>query len=190
MGRKTRCLVVGMPWLIAAICLGQESALPEPKTKLEQFQAKVDSVLITNSTKVGTLEGKLGASIAVEAKEITDPSDDSKITGLAITVQDQRRGGHQSTSYIDLGEIDSLLKAIDTIGQLTNSAAEQVDYRTKGDFAISRITSERLGGLIIAVRSGSNPSVKANFDVNDLPKLKELITKAQSAFQSSKEQAD
>jgi hypothetical protein len=192
MSRKTRCLSIAVSWLMATTTFAQEDTSAQPKTKLERFQAKSGAVLITNSTKVGTLDGKLGSSIAVQAREITDANDGSKLSGLAITVSDQRRGGRQSTSYIDLDEIDPFLKAIDTIEHPTNFAKPQArtDYRTKYGLAISRLVSERARGEIIAVQSGWNPPVRASFDVDDLAKLKEIIAKAQSVLEPKKQQSD
>jgi hypothetical protein len=135
------------------------------------------------------LDGKLGSSNTVEARELIDTNDHSKIVGLAITVLAERRG-RPGTSFIDRDEIDSLVNAIDATGLSANSTTQRTDYRTKGEFMISRLFSERFGGEIVAVQSGLNPPVTANFDMDDLPKLKELIAKAQSAVQSTGKQTD
>jgi hypothetical protein len=181
---------IGFLAIGASICFAQSRPDPELEPKIDRLRTQKGAVLIRGSSKIGTSEGHLGASIIVEAIEFTDASDGTKEDGIAITVSEARRGGRRHTSYIDLDEVDALLKAIDYIANANNSVTKlkefQVEYWTKGDLAISTFQGKRTGKVAVAVQSGVNPAISADFDLDDLPKIKELIQSAQSALAAEK----
>lgn len=177
--------------LLATNCLAQEAPKPtqQPKTKLEQFQAKTGSVIVRGFSKMGSVSGQFGSSMTVESKEFTDASTGAKQYGITISVA-EASPQRENTSYIDLDEIDSLLKGITYIGAITKSVTKlkdfQADYRTKGDFAISTF-SNRIGEIGVAVQSGTYGHTSAYFDLKDLSKISEIIQTAQNTLQTIKE---
>ena len=142
----------------------QPTQAREPQTKLEQFQAKTGTVIIMAFSKVGGLPAQYGASIAVETREFTDASTGSKQFGITIEVKETGRIERQNTSFIDLDEIESLLKGIDYIAgvdkRVTKLSDFQADYRTKGDFGVSTYSTSK-GDIGVAVKSGRYGGVTA-----------------------------
>jgi hypothetical protein len=180
---------IGFLAIAASISFAQPKPAPEQEPKIDRLRTQKGAVLVRGSSKIGIAEGNLGASIIVEAIELTDASGGTKEDGIAITVSETRRGGRRHTSHIDLDEVDALLKAIDYIANANNSVTKlkefQVEYRTKGDLAISSFQSTRTGKVAVAVQSGFNPAISANFDLEDLPKIKELIQSALSVLSAA-----
>jgi hypothetical protein len=153
-----------------------------PKTQLEQFQAKTGSVILKANTQVGTVTDKFAInSIKVFAMEFTNAATGDKSMGVVIEVSKSSSFAQQNNSYVDLEEIDSLLKGIDYIARVDKRSTKfeylEAIYRTKGDLTISRFTSKT--GMMITVQSGG---VTAYFDSKELPKIRDLIQKAQATL--------
>jgi len=165
------------------------AASPPPKTRLEQFQAKTGLVVIKGFTEVGTAAGKYGSTVSVSAMEFTDASSGAKQFGVTIDIKGSGDYPQKSTSYIDSDEVDSLLNGIDYIGRadksVTKLASFEATYRTKGDFAMTVFSSGRTGTMI-AVQSGRFGTASAYFDIAELPKVRQLIQKAQTTLESIK----
>jgi hypothetical protein len=176
-----------MPFLAAAQDTAKQLPQPkEPQTKLEQFQAKTGTVIIMGFSTVGTVQALFGSTITVETREFTDASNGNKQFGITIEVKES---GRENKSFIDLDEIDSLLKGIDYIAAVNNTVTKlskfQADYRTRGDFAVS-IFSTSKGDIGAAVKTGRFGGASAFLDVKELPKLRQLIATAQTTLQSIK----
>jgi hypothetical protein len=172
----------------AAPAAAQSPALP-PKTRLEQFQAKTGSVVIKGFTEVGTASGKYGSTVTVSAMEFTDASSGAKQFGITIDIKASGDYPQKNTSYIDLDEVDSLLKGIDYIAAadktVTKLSSFEATYRTKGDFAMTVFSSSRTGTML-AVESGRFGTARAYFDISELPKVRQLIEKAHKILESIK----
>jgi hypothetical protein len=191
-------LLIAMP-TYAPLVIAQQPAVPAtaqspvtsppPKTRLEQFQVKTGSVLIKGYTDVGTAAGKYGSTVSVSAMEFTDASSGGKQFGIAIEIKGSGQYPQTSRSYIDLDEVDSLLKGIDYISHadksVTKLASFEAIYRTKGDFVMNVFGSGHKGTML-AVESGRFGTASAYFDIAELPKVRQLIEKAQAALQSIK----
>jgi hypothetical protein len=168
-------------FFLLLICIGlfssrlsAEPAQETPKTKLERFQAKTGSVIIRGFSKVGSLEGNLDTSILVDALEFTDASTGSKEYG--ITIDSIKIGPYsKGTSYIDLDEIESLIKGISYISKVDKSATQlsefQADYQTKGDLRVSTFSRDN-GEIAFALSSGGNTSY---FNISDTSKIVSLL---------------
>ena len=158
-----------------------KDAMPEAKTKLEQFSAKTGVVLIRGFHVIGSAQGLYSTSVNIEAKEFTNVSDGNKQYG--ITIEAFKENGDydkKHTSFIDYDEIDSLIKGIDYIAKIESSVTKledfQADFTTKGDIKISTFSSG--DRVMAAVTSGTIGGVAAYFNLNDLDKLKTLILQA------------
>jgi hypothetical protein len=163
----------------------------EPKTRLEQFQARSGGVVIKGFTDVGSLSGRLGGVVQVTSTEFTDATSGAKQFGIAIEVKETGRFERSSRSYIDLDEIDSLLKGIDYIGSVektvTKLANFEATYRSRGDFRVTRFSSNvGRSGTMLAVESGLVAATRVFLDEKDLPKLREILEKAYRTLQAVK----
>jgi hypothetical protein len=154
----------------------KDSQAATPATKLEAFSAKTGVVVIRGYTTVGVLKG-MGA-VTVDAREFRDAANlKLRVTGLSIEVKESGSLERESTSFIDYDEIDSLLQGIDYISKanagITPMKNFEVEYKTKGDFAV--ITFNSQSGIGVAVSSGRFTKTKAYFKLADLPQLRTLI---------------
>lgn len=165
------------------------AASPPPKTRLEQFQIKTGSVVIKGFTEIGTAEGSFGSTLTVSAMEFTDASTGAKQFGVTFDIKGTGEYPQKGTSYVDLDEVDSLLKGIDYIGHADKSVTKlanfEATYRTKGDFAITTFSSSSTGTMF-SVQSGRFSTANAYFNISELPKVRELVQKAQATLQSIK----
>lgn len=166
-----------------------KSQTPEPKTKLEAFQAKSGAVIVQGFSKVGSVQGRLSTSVAVECKEYTDASSNQKQYGITVTVKNNGRFEKESTSYVDYDEIDSLLKGIAYIGKIDKTATAlaqfQADYKTKGDLTVSTYSDDN-GRIEAAVQSGQFGATLAYFSLSDLDDFAKLLGKAKTILDGIK----
>src|SRR5881409_2804165 len=88
----------------------------EPRNKLEDFDGRMETVLIKGRHWVGTARAQNG-SARVEAIEIRDTRESTRATGVLITItsSDPNPPVGEIRSLIDYEEIDALVKALDTI---------------------------------------------------------------------------
>src|SRR5437867_6209958 len=82
----------------------------EPRNKLEEFDGRMETLLIKGRTWVGTLRVQNG-SLRVEAIEIRDARDSSRATGVIITIVPSETNAptEEIRSLIDYDEIDKLV---------------------------------------------------------------------------------
>ncbi|WP_428241548.1 hypothetical protein [Gynuella sp.] len=173
------CVLVSMP----ALAQNLEDAVPEAKTKLEQFSTKTGVVIIRGFHKIGSVQGLYGTSVNIEAKEFTNVTDGKKQYGITIeSFKEDGRYDNKHTSFIDYDEIDSLIKGIEYISKVKSSVTKledfQADYSTRGDLKISTFSSG--DRIMAAVTSGNIGGVAAYFNIEDLEKVKNLIKQAKA----------
>src|ERR1035437_7393021 len=103
-------------WIGSAVAQDQAEQKTPPATKLEAFQSRTGVGLIRGYSTVGTLRA-VGSEVSVDAREFRDGSNPNspRAIGVAITVKETGRLERENTSYVDLDEIDSLLKGIEYI---------------------------------------------------------------------------
>src|ERR1044071_933203 len=93
----------------------------EPRNKLEDFEGRVETVLIRGRHWVGTVRAQNGTA-RVEATEIRDSLTSATASGAVITIKpDGGPAGADIRSMIDYDEIDALLRAIDTASKASES---------------------------------------------------------------------
>ena len=127
----------------------------EPRNKLEEFESRLETILIKGRTYVGTVRA-LEGSARVEATEIRDTTS-NRITGVVITFNAPEAGRPEIRSMIDYDEIDPLIKAFDSLAKADESVTKlthfELRYRTKGDFEIM-VYKKISGGVEAAVEGG------------------------------------
>jgi len=171
--------------ICSAVSFAQDQAERKaPATKLEAFQSRTGVVLIRGYSEVGSLRG-MGGDVSVDAREFRDGSNPNspKTTGISITVKETGRLERENTSYIDVDEIDSLVKGIEYISKVSKDVTTldlfEVDYRTKGDLRITVFNSSR-GEISASVSSGTIGRTNAFIKLAELDKLRNLILTAKS----------
>jgi hypothetical protein len=153
----------------------------EARTRLEEFEAKAQTVVIKGSTRVAILNISSG-SARVEALELRDTGDATRATGVAITLKDStRQSNAESRSYIDYEEIDPLIKGLDSVARsdetITKLTSFEARYRTRGDFEIT-VFRQTSGGIAATLSSGTFDRVAISLSLDELGKLRWMILQA------------
>src|ERR1700682_4288770 len=111
----------------------------EPRNKLEDFEGRMETILIKGRTYVATLRGQNGVA-RVEATEIRDTANSTHAQGVVVTIVADGGPPGEIRALIDYEEIDPLIKAFDTVAKSDESMTKlthfETRYRTKGDFEI------------------------------------------------------
>ena len=158
-----------------------------PRNKLEEFESRAATVLIKGRTWVGTARAQVG-SARVEATEIRDAGNSTRVTGVTITLS----GGEPSTEarcLIDYEEIDQLVKAIDTVAKaddtITKLAHFEVHYRTRGDFEVI-VFKQMAGGIAVAIEGGFFERTRLLLTLDELTRLRWMIVQAKERLDEIK----
>ena len=167
----------------AAYAQDPANAIKAPATKLEAFQSRTGIVLIRGYSTVGNLRG-MGGEVTVDAREFRDGSNPNSptTTGVSITVKETGRLERQNTSYIDVDEIESLIKDIEYISKVSKDVTKleqfEVDFRTKGDLQITVFNNREV--ISASVSSGTIGRTNAFIKLTDQSKLRNLILLAKA----------
>ena len=161
---------------------------PPPATKIEAFSSKTGIVMIRAFSIIGRIRGQ--GLVTIDAREFRDASSPSQgVYGIAVEVKEAGRLERESRSFIDLDEIDSLVRGLDYIAKITRSVTLLNDfeatYRTKGDFAVT-VFSDSTGGLALSVDSGRIGKSSAFLKMSDLEALKTHILEAKRVVEAAR----
>lgn len=162
----------------------------EPRNKLEEFESRLETILIKGRTYVGTLRVQQG-SARVEATEIRDTVKSTRATGVVITFTTSESGAPpgEVRSLIDYEEIDPLIKAFDTAAKADESITKlthfEVRYRTKGDFEIM-VYKQITGGAAATVEGGFYDRKRLTLTLDDFTKLRWFIAQAKDRLDEIK----
>ena len=154
----------------------------EPRNKLEDFEGRVETVLIRGRHWVGTVRAQNGTA-RVEATEIRDSVTSATASGAIITIKaDGGPAGGDIRSFVDYDEIDALLRAIDTASKASESITRlshfEVRYRTKGDFEIMVFKQLESNLVAAAIEGGFFDRSRLYLSIEDLVKLRWMIAQA------------
>ena len=184
--KPSPCVVLFVLCSGLSLCQEQGETRKTPATKLEAFQARTGAVLIRGYSTVGTLRG-MSSDVSVDAREFRDGSNPNspKAMGISITIKETGRLERSNTSYVDVEEIESLIKGIEYISQIGKDVTKldqfEADYRTKGDLRITVYSGAR-GEISAAISSGTIGRTSAFIKLGELMKLRDLIVKARSTL--------
>ena len=190
MKQKALITAVSVFALFTAFVSAQDasSAQKEPKTKLEAFEAKTGTVLIKGIQEMGSVAG-IG-SVSVDCREFTDANTGRKEYGITIEVKEateNARFERKETTLIDYDEIDSLLKGLDYIAKVDNSATAltsfEAIYKTKGDLRVATFSGGR-EKVQAAIQSGRIRTATAFLSLDQLAKFRVLIASAKTKLDS------
>jgi hypothetical protein len=198
--RPTRSLLLST--LLMAACFGSVCAqrrwerVPpprdpqfyEPRNKLEEFEGRIETILIKGRTYVATLRAQNGTA-RVEATEIRDTSNSTRVNGVVITIVADGGPPGDIRALIDYDEIDLLIKAFDTIAKSDDSITKlthfEARYRTKGDFEVM-VFKQVSGGVAAVVEGGFFDRSRLLMTLDDFTKLRWMIAQAKERLDEIK----
>ena len=163
----------------------------EPRNKLEDFDGRMETVLIKGRTWVGTLRAQNG-SARVEALEIRDSHSATRATGVVVTINSAEPNAPtgEIRSLIDYDEIDPLVTVLDTIVKANDNVTKlshfEERYRTRGDFEVMVFKQLAGGAIAAAVEGGFFDRVRLLMSLDDLTKLRWMIAQAKDKLDEAK----
>jgi hypothetical protein len=159
-----------------------------PRNKLEEFEGRMETILIKGRTYVATLRAQNGTA-RVEATEMRDSRNGERVAGVVITIVADGGPPGDIRSLIDYDEIDPLLKAFDTAAKADESITKlthfEARYRTKGDFEII-VFKQFSGGVLTAVEGGFFDRSRLLMTLDDFIKLRWRIAEAKDRLDEIK----
>ena len=158
------------------------------RNNLEEFESRMETVLIKGRTYVATLRAQNGHA-RVEATEIRDANDSTKIQGVVITIVADGGPPGEIRALIDYEELNSLIKAFDTLAKSDESITRlthfETRYRTKADFEIM-VFKQVTGGVAAAVEGGFFERSRLLMTLEDFIKLRWMIVQAKEKLDDIK----
>jgi hypothetical protein len=159
-----------------------------PRNKLEEFEGRMETILIKGRTYVATLRAQNGYA-RVEATEIRDSANANRVTGVVITIVADGGPAGEIRSLIDYAEIDPLIKAFDKIAKSDDSITKlshfEARYRTAGDFEIM-VFKQVAGGVAASVEGGFFDRSRLLMTLDDFVKLRWMIAQAKERLDEVK----
>jgi hypothetical protein len=159
-----------------------------PRNKLEDFESRLETILIKGRTYVGTVKA-LNGSARIEATEIRDTGNSTRVTGVVITIVADGGPPGEIRGLVDYEEIDQLIKAFDTAAKANESITKlthfEVRYRTKGDFEIM-VYKQLSGEVATAVEGGFFDRSRIYLAPDDFIKLRWFIAQAKDRLDEIK----
>ena len=160
----------------------------EPRNKLEDFEGRMETILIKGRTYVATLKAQNG-NARVEATEIRDTANSIRVQGVVITIIADGGPPGEIRALIDYDEIDPLIKAFDIVAKSDESITKlthfEARYRTKGDFEIM-VFKQVTGGVASAVGGGFFDRSRLWLTLDDFVKLRWMIAQAKERLDEFK----
>jgi hypothetical protein len=158
------------------------------RNNLEEFESRMETILIKGRTYVATLRAQNGHA-RVEATEIRDASNSTKVHGVVITIVADGGPPGEIRALIDYEELDSLIKAFDTVAKSDESITRlthfETRYRTKADFEIM-VFKQVTGGVAAAIEGGFFDRSRLLMTLEDFVKLRWMIVQAKEKLDDTK----
>jgi hypothetical protein len=158
------------------------------RNQLEEFESRVETILIKGHTYVATLKAQNGHA-RVEATELRDTGNSTRATGVVITIVADSGPPGEIRSLIDYDEIDPLIKAFDTIAKSDDSITKlthfEVRYRTKGNFEIL-VFKQVTGGVAASIEGGFFDRSRLLMTLDDFTRMRWMIAQAKDKLDEIK----
>ena len=187
-------LLVGLSGAAVAQRPGPEFRRPlaceplEPRTKLEAIDFRYARVLIKGFTQVATLEGR-GGDLRIDAVELRDTMEPARATGIVVVARDASDRTRENRAYIDYDEIDSFIKALDTVARIDETTTKltgfEARYRTNGDLEVNVFRQSR-SGVASSLSTGICDKITVLLTLDDLNKLRGIILEAKTRLDELK----
>lgn len=158
-------------------------------TQLEEFQGRVQTIIVRGSTHLMTVTARNGTA-RVDAIELRDESNGSRATGVVIELRDSSHPDDEARSYIDYEEINRVIKAWDQVARTDDTITKlnnfESRYRTRGDLEIA-VFRQTPGGSVAATLSGGICNrVRIFLSLDELIKLRHLVAQAKERLDEIK----
>lgn len=165
-----------------------------PLTKLEEFDARWESVIVRGSTHVMNVAGRNGTA-RVDAVELRDEGSGARATGVIVELREfarQEAAGpaDEGRVFIDYEEIDPLIAAWDRVARTDDTVTKlnnfESHYRSRGDMEVSVFRQSPGGAVAAAVSGGVCDRVRILFSLDELNKLRFMIVQAKERLDAIK----
>ena len=160
----------------------------EPRTKLEAIDARYERVLIKGFSQIATLEAR-GGDIRVDALELRDTLAPARATGIVVALRESSENPREERSFIDYEEIDPLVKALDTLARVNETATKltgfEARYRTSGDLEANVFRQSR-SGAAASLSAGICYKITVLLTLDELNKLRGIILEAKTRLDEIK----
>lgn len=160
----------------------------EPRTKLEAIEWRYERVLVKGFSQIAVLPVR-GADVRIDAVELKDTDAATRAIGLVIALRESGENPRENRSFVDYEEIDRLLKAMDTVGRVSESVTKltgfEARYRTLGDLEVVVFRQSR-SGVAVSLSSGTCDRVTAVLTLDELDRLKAHIVEAKTRLDEIK----
>jgi hypothetical protein len=161
----------------------------EPRNKLEDFDGRMETILVKGRTWVGTLRGQNGTA-RVEAMEIRDTAKSNRAAGAVITIFADGGPPGEIRSFIDYEEIEALVKAIDAASKASESITKlthfEVRYRTRGDFEVMVFKQLSDNAVAAAIEGGFFDRSRLYLTLEELTRLRWMVAQARDRLDEIK----
>ncbi len=155
----------------------------EPRTKLEEIEGRYATVVIKGFTQIASLNLR-GADVRIDAVELKEANSSTRATGVVIALRESGDRAAENRAFIDYQEIEPLLRALDAVSKVNESATKLVGfearYRTLGDLEINVFRQSRASGTAASLSAGICERVTALLTIDDLERIKAHVTEARS----------
>lgn len=156
-----------------------------PKTQLETFLARKGSIIVKEFHPLGTVEGAYGTSAKLDTLALYEPGkEQQRKAGIRIEVQGGGRLERENTSFLDMDEIDSLMKGLDymtkVIADWEGSKRDYTEmiFSTKGEFDVGFYLKE--GKIQAFVTSGTIGPATAYIQPSGLAMMRQFLEQGRS----------
>jgi hypothetical protein len=162
----------------------------EPRTRLEAFDDSY-GVIIKGFTRITTVDVRGVRIDAIEMRSLGNFSIAGSNTtkGLVIVLRESGERPNEDRAFVDYAEIDDLLKAIDDIGRVDETATKlpgfEARYKSRGDLEISVFRQTR-SGTAVTMRTGICDYATVTMTLDDLGKIKAMIQEAKQRLDEIK----
>jgi len=160
-----------------------------PRNQLEDFDGRMETILIKGRTWVGTVRGQNGTA-RVEATEIRDTATSKRAAGVVVTVMADGGPPGEIRSLIDYEEIDALVKAIDTALKASESVTKlthfEVRYRTRSDFEVMVFKQLSDNAIAAAIEGGFFDRSRLYLTLDEMTRLRWMMVQAKERLDESK----
>ena len=164
----------------------------EPRTKLEAVESRYEKILIKGFSSIANLNVR-SVMVRLDAVEMKDSASPLRAMGIVISLRffpPENQPPRENRSYIDYEEIDSLLKAMESVAKVSESATKlasfEARYRTVGDFEVIVFRQGRASGTAASISSGICEKVTALLTLDELETLRAHIIEAKARLDEIK----
>lgn len=154
----------------------------EPRTKLEEFDGRYERVMIKGFTHVAAFNAR-GGDVRVDAIELKEAGSATRALGIVVAVRETGERPRDNRSFVDYEEIESLLKAIESIARTNETVTKLVSfearYRTPGDLELIVFRQSR-SGTAASLTSGICDRTTVLLTLDELERLKGILVEAKT----------